>query len=162
MHADAEHSAATHRNLRTIPSRIFISSRKFNPLRAQSCSSGTGTLACAVFAIAAKLVACTFDSQNRTRKSDFATKAHQLGPVVNASVSKVFCSNSCALAEPVAGLALAERFTERAGMSGKNVRMRGKTYESAPIFAGSSCTHTISRTFGWRAISARSSFFGNG
>ena len=43
----------------------------------------------------------------------------QLGPVVNASVSNVFCSSSCALAEPVAGLALAERFTERTGMSGK-------------------------------------------
>jgi hypothetical protein len=28
-------------------------------------------------------------------------------------VIKVFCSNSCAFADPVAGLALAERFTER-------------------------------------------------
>src|ERR1700720_1112284 len=45
--------------------------------------------------------------------------ADQFGPVVNARVSKVFCSSSCALAEPVAGLALAERFTDRAGMSGK-------------------------------------------
>jgi hypothetical protein len=33
--------------------------------------------------------------------------------VVKASVSSVFCSSSCAFAEPVAGLALAERFTER-------------------------------------------------
>ena len=30
------------------------------------------------------------------------------------------------------------------------------------MFAGSSCTQTISRAFGWRAISARSSFSGNG
>src|SRR5207244_11676104 len=33
--------------------------------------------------------------------------------LVNASVSSVFCSTSCALGEPVAGLALAVRFTER-------------------------------------------------
>jgi hypothetical protein len=31
---------------------------------------------------------------------------------VNASASSVFCSTSCAFADPVAGLALAERFTE--------------------------------------------------
>ena len=42
--------------------------------------------------------------------------ADQFGPVVNASVTKVLCSSSCALAEPVAGLALAERFTERTGI----------------------------------------------
>jgi hypothetical protein len=40
----------------------------------------------------------------------------QLGPVVNASVINVLCSSSCAFADPVAGLALAERFTERTGM----------------------------------------------
>lgn len=33
--------------------------------------------------------------------------------VAKASVSRVFCSSSWAFAEPVAGLALAERFTER-------------------------------------------------
>ena len=33
--------------------------------------------------------------------------------VVNANANNVFCSNSCAFAEPVAGLALPERFTER-------------------------------------------------
>ena len=32
-----------------------------------------------------------------------------------ASASNVFCSTSCAFAEPVAGLALAERFTENTG-----------------------------------------------
>ncbi len=32
---------------------------------------------------------------------------------VNASASSAFCSNSCALAEPVAGLGLGERFTVR-------------------------------------------------
>ena len=31
--------------------------------------------------------------------------------MLNARVIKVFCSSSCAFAEPVAGLALAERFT---------------------------------------------------
>jgi len=31
----------------------------------------------------------------------------------NANVINVFCSISCAFAEPVAGLALAERFTDR-------------------------------------------------
>ena len=39
--------------------------------------------------------------------------AQALGVVVKASVRSVFCSNSWAFAEPVAGLALAERFTER-------------------------------------------------
>ena len=33
--------------------------------------------------------------------------------VAKARVSRVFCSSSWALAEPVAGLALAERFTDR-------------------------------------------------
>ena len=36
-------------------------------------------------------------------------------PTVKASVSKVFCSTSCAFADPVAGLALAERLTESTG-----------------------------------------------
>src|SRR5258706_15059526 len=45
-----------------------------------------------------------------------ASITDQLGPVVNARVIKVLCSSSCALAEPVAGLALAERFTERTGI----------------------------------------------
>ena len=31
---------------------------------------------------------------------------------VNARLNKVFCSTSCALADPVAGLALADRFTD--------------------------------------------------
>ncbi len=67
-------------------------------------------------------------------------------PVVNASVSSVFCSSSCAFAEPVAGLALAERFTERTGsLVPASLRNRGKTKESAPMLAGSSCTQTISR-----------------
>src|SRR5580658_7601080 len=36
---------------------------------------------------------------------------------VKASANSVFCSTSCAFAEPVAGLALAERFTECTGRS---------------------------------------------
>jgi len=37
--------------------------------------------------------------------------------VVNAKVSSVFCSISCAFADPVEGLALAERFTDSTGRS---------------------------------------------
>jgi hypothetical protein len=55
----------------------------------------------------------------RTKTHRLKPAPCQFGPVVNASVNKVFCSSSCALAEPVAGLALADRFTERTGMSGK-------------------------------------------
>jgi len=45
--------------------------------------------------------------------------------VENASESSVFCSISCALEEPVDGLALAERFTERTGRSPAIWRRRG-------------------------------------
>ena len=53
-----------------------------------------------------------------TRVCDFdhGWSAHvnqALGVVEKANVIKVFCSSSWALAEPVAGLALEERFTER-------------------------------------------------
>jgi len=48
----------------------------------------------------------------------FSAITNQSRPVVNASVTSVFCSSSCALADPVAGLALAERFTERTGIPG--------------------------------------------
>jgi len=51
-----------------------------------------------------------------SQRSIAAVVASQFGPVVNASVINVLCSSSCALAEPVAGLALAERFTERTGI----------------------------------------------
>jgi hypothetical protein len=47
--------------------------------------------------------------------------------VVNASESSVFCSTSWALAEPVAGLALAERFTVSTGRSPAILRKRGRT-----------------------------------
>src|SRR5712691_5103279 len=46
-------------------------------------------------------------------------------PVVKARVTKVFCSSSWALAEPVAGLALAERFTDRTGRPLATRSMRG-------------------------------------
>jgi hypothetical protein len=45
--------------------------------------------------------------------------------VVNASANNAFCSTSCAFAEPVAGLALAERFTEITGRSFAMYRKRG-------------------------------------
>ena len=45
--------------------------------------------------------------------------------VVNASASSVFCSTSWALAEPVAGLALPERFTECTGRSSVMCFKRG-------------------------------------
>jgi hypothetical protein len=38
---------------------------------------------------------------------------YSVAVVVNAKFSRVFCSSSCALADPVAGLALADRFTAR-------------------------------------------------
>ena len=44
------------------------------------------------------------------------TPPQELLEVAKAKVSRVFCSSSWALAEPVAGLALAERFTERTRM----------------------------------------------
>src|SRR5438309_1879714 len=65
--------------------------------------------------------------------------------LVNDMVSNVFCSTSCALGEPVAGLALAERFTESTERLPAILRRRGSTKDSAPILAGSSCTQTISR-----------------
>ena len=45
--------------------------------------------------------------------------------VVNASASRVFCSTSWALADPVAGLALAERFTDNTGRPPAIRRKRG-------------------------------------
>src|SRR3984957_13994982 len=65
-----------------------------------------------------------------------------------ARLMSVFCSRSCALAEPVAGLAAAERLMLSTLRSGKSLRRRGTTNESAPMLAGSSCTHTISRASG--------------
>jgi len=52
----------------------------------------------------------------KTVRSAVPIRADQIGPVVKASVTNVLCSSSWALADPVAGLALAERFTERTGM----------------------------------------------
>jgi hypothetical protein len=46
-------------------------------------------------------------------------------PIVKASVSSVFCSTSWALADPVDGLALAERFTESTGRAPAIFRKRG-------------------------------------
>jgi hypothetical protein len=45
--------------------------------------------------------------------------------MVNANVSRVFCSTSWAFADPVAGLALADRFTESTGRSPATLRKRG-------------------------------------
>src|SRR6266851_1111647 len=56
--------------------------------------------------------------------------------VVNASVSSVFCSTSCALALPVDGLALEERFTESTGRSPAIRRRRGSMLKRAPMLAG--------------------------
>ncbi len=46
--------------------------------------------------------------------------------VVNARVSSVVCSTSCAFAEPVAGLALADRFTDNTDLLPAMRRRRGK------------------------------------
>ena len=45
--------------------------------------------------------------------------------VVRARVTRVFCSTSWALADPVAGLALAERFTDKTERSPAMRRRRG-------------------------------------
>ena len=52
--------------------------------------------------------------------------------VLNASVSRVFCSTSCALPEPVAGLGLAERFTERTARGRAKRRSLGIIKNNAP------------------------------
>ena len=54
--------------------------------------------------------------------------------MVNERERRVFCSSSCALAEPVAGLALAERFTERTGcLSGDAPQARHDEDERAHV-----------------------------
>src|SRR3954464_12088545 len=80
----------------------------------------------------------------------------------NASASSVCCSMACAFAEPVAGLADAERRTERNGRPSRSRFRRAMMNARAPMFAGSSCTHTKSCAFEWRANSAASSRDGNG
>src|SRR6202451_2510665 len=82
--------------------------------------------------------------------------------VVKASVSSVFCSTSCALALPVAGLALELRFTDITGLSPAILYKRSSMLKSAPMLAGSSCTQTISPVEPWRSNSAARSFSGNG
>src|SRR6267378_1007342 len=84
--------------------------------------------------------------------------------VVKARARSVFCSNSWALAEPVAGLALAERLTERTLSPRAFARRssRGKTYPTAPMLPGSSCTQTISRALGCSAMAAAISVRGSG
>src|SRR6266404_2924175 len=81
---------------------------------------------------------------------------HSVGLVVNARLSSVFCSNSCALAEPVAGLALGERLMERIfrPLLCTNWPMRGTTKKCAPMFFGSSWTHTTSRALGCSSMAA--------
>ena len=55
------------------------------------------------------------DRRRAEKQRKGSSPADQLLPVVKARVSSVFCSSSWALAEPVAVLALAERFTDRTG-----------------------------------------------
>ncbi len=52
-------------------------------------------------------------SWQKRRRAPHSKASYELGVVAKARVRSVFCSSSWALAEPVAGLALAERFTER-------------------------------------------------
>ena len=55
----------------------------------------------------------------------------------NASVIRVLCSSSCALAEPVAGVALAARLMLRS-LGPTRRRSLGARKDSAPMLAGSS------------------------
>ena len=74
--------------------------------------------------------------------------AHHLAysPLPSANVISVFCSSSCAFAEPVAGVELGARLMLRS--LEPSIRFsRGVTNESAPMFAGSSCTQINSAAF---------------
>ena len=77
-------------------------------------------------------------------------RARDPAPTVppKASASRVCCSMVWALAEPVAGLPLAERLTERTRPAAASRSRRGSTKKSAPMLAGSSCTQTTSRAWG--------------
>src|ERR1700722_5583772 len=108
--AAMEHKAATHTNAFQNPDRISVP-----PQNSQACLISSGLKW-------RRLQPTDFRpcTDQPPQAEAYATQAlNQFRPVVNASVSNVFCSSSCALAEPVAGLALAERFTERTGISGK-------------------------------------------
>src|SRR5450432_1079198 len=82
--------------------------------------------------------------------------------VVKARVSSVFCSTSCALLLPVAGLAPLLRFTLSTGRSPAMRFRRGSMLNNAPMLAGSSCTQTMSLFLPWRSNSAITSCSGNG
>src|SRR5271155_6077996 len=79
--------------------------------------------------------------------------------VVKAKVSSVFCSTSCALALPVAGLALELRFTESTWRLPAMRWRRGSMLNNAPMLAGSSWTQTISPDSPWRGNLGGGSFF---
>src|SRR6202030_3697456 len=92
----------------------------------------------------------------------FVRDIYLLVGFAKSSVRRVFCSISCVVLEPVAGLPVAERFTEGTARPRESRSRRGNRNASAPMFAGSSCTHTNSRAFACRSISAASSGSGNG
>ena len=98
----------------------------------------------------------------RPEGAPFKPKSSYLLIPPSARSMSVFCSISCAFADPVAGLALAERFTVKTGRPPEIFFRRGTTNDSAPMLAGSSCTQTISLAFAWRSNSAVSSASGNG
>lgn len=76
--------------------------------------------------------------EGTSHSSAFSASVVAGGAYENARVSRVFCSSSWAFAEPVAGLALAERFTERTDLGVASLRSRGSVNHIAPMLAGSS------------------------
>ena len=79
--------------------------------------------------------------------AECALRAPRRRYVPNARARMVFCSISWAPCEPVAGLALAERFTDSTARPRARRSRRGHINVKAPIFPGSSCTQTNSRAF---------------
>jgi hypothetical protein len=82
--------------------------------------------------------------------------------IYSANRIKVSCSIRWARAEPVAGLAEAERLTVRTWRPRAMRSMRGTTKKRAPMLAGSSCAQTMSRASEYLSSCAASSSSGNG
>lgn len=89
----------------------------------EKANIGPGALGSALWR---KDISCTYIFMS-TKCSNGNIRTKGAYDRVKASESSVFCSTSCALAEPVEGLALGDRFTESTGRSCANRRMRGST-----------------------------------
>jgi hypothetical protein len=74
----------------------------------------SGTFACANVKRAQRQITRNFSKPRLVARASLpAPRRYSPTVVVNAKLKSVFCSISCALADPVAGLALADLFTAR-------------------------------------------------